>query len=122
MSQAVKIILLIASFFPVVIAQVLASQLLSQPVGNHRWLEDNVGFLVFLLAAFQLAIAAFFIWHLRNRSTVPRAQHLNWILQFLFIPIPLGVAGYWYRHIWRAVGTRSNHSSEADGSTAQLKR
>jgi hypothetical protein len=104
MSQSTKIFLLTASFLPVLIAQVFAFLLLSQPVGSHSWLESNLGYLVLSLVAFQFAIAAFFIWHLRNRSKVPREQRLNWMLQFLFLPIPLGVAGYWYKYIWRANG------------------
>ena len=102
MSQAAKVLLLIASFLPILIAQVLAFLLLSHPVGSHLWLESNIGYLVLSLVAFQFAIAAFFIWHLRSRSKVPREQRLNWILQFLFFP--LSIAGYWYKHIWRANG------------------
>jgi hypothetical protein len=104
MSQAAKILLLIASFLPVLIAQVCAFLLLSQPIGSHSWLENNFGYWVLSLVAFQFAMAAFFIWHLRNRSKVPREQRLNWMLQFLFLPIPLGMAGYWYKHIWRSNG------------------
>jgi len=104
MSQASKILLLIVSFLPVLAAQVFAFLLLSKPVGSHLGLEANVGYLVLLLAASQFSLAAFYIWHLRNRSTVQPEQRVNWILQFLFLPIPFGVAGYWYKHIWRANG------------------
>jgi uncharacterized membrane protein len=102
MSQAGKILLLIASFFPVLIAQVFAFLLLSKPVGSSSWLEDNIVYLVLSLVAFQFAIATFFVWHLRNRSRVPREQRLSWVLQFLFLP--LGVVGYWYEHVWRVDG------------------
>jgi hypothetical protein len=102
MSQATKLLLLIASFFPLVIGQVFAFLLLSKPVGGHPWLEDNAGYLVLFLVAFQFAIAAFFIWHLKNRSTVPQGQRMGWVLQFLFLP--LGVVGYWYKHVWQVNG------------------
>jgi hypothetical protein len=102
MSQATKIFLLIASFLPLLLGQIFAFLLLSNPVGGHPWLEDNVGYLVLSLVAFQFAIAAFFIWHLRNRSTVPPGQRISWVLQFLFLP--LGLVGYWYKHIWQVDG------------------
>jgi hypothetical protein len=104
LSQASKILLLIVSFLPVLVAQIFAFLLLSQPAGRHPGLEANVGYLVLSLAAFQFVLAAFFIWHLRNHSTVPPEQRVNWILQFLFLPTPFGVTGYWYKHIWRANG------------------
>jgi hypothetical protein len=102
MSQETKLLLLIASFFPLVIGQFFAFLLLSMPVGGHPWLEDNAGYLVLFLVAFQFAIAAFFIWHLKNRSTVPQGQRMGWVLQFLFLP--LGVVGYWYKHVWQVNG------------------
>lgn len=102
MSKATKILLLIASFFPLLLGQVFAFLLLSKPVGGHPWLEDNAGYLVLSLVAFQFAIAAFFIWHLRNRSTVPPGQRISWVLQLLFLP--LGVVGYWYKHVWQVNG------------------
>jgi hypothetical protein len=102
MSQTTKILLLIASFVPLLVGQVLAFLLLSKPVGGHPWLEDTAGYLVLSLVACQFAIAAFFIWHLRNRSTVQPGQHISWVLQFLFFP--LGVVGYWYKHVWQVNG------------------
>jgi hypothetical protein len=102
MSQATKILILIASFFPLLLGQVFAVLLLSKPNAGNPWLEDNVGYLVLSLVVLQFAIAAFFIWHLRTRSKVPPGQRMSWMLQFLFLP--LGVVGYWYKHIWQVNG------------------
>ncbi|KQZ77887.1 hypothetical protein ASD55_17735 [Rhodanobacter sp. Root561] len=102
MSQATKILILIASFLPLLLGQVFAFLLLSKPVGGHPWLEDNVGYLVLSLVVFQATIAAFFIWHLRSCSKVPPGQRTSWVLQFLFLP--LGVVNYWYKHMWRVNG------------------
>lgn len=102
MSRLTRILLLATCFFPVLIAQVLAFSLLSGPVDGSSWLEAHIAYLIFSLVACQLAIAAFFIWHLRNRSRIPREQHLSWVLKFFFVPF--GVVGYWYQHVWRADG------------------
>jgi len=102
MSQATKILVLIASFFPLLLGQAFAFLLLSNPVGGHPLLEHNAGYLVLSLVAFQLAVVAFFIWHLRNRSAVPPGQRISWVLQFLFLPF--GVVGYWYKHVWQVNG------------------
>ncbi|QNP40196.1 hypothetical protein [Lysobacter solisilvae (ex Woo and Kim 2020)] len=104
MSQATKVLLLIASFLPVLAAHVFAFLLLSQQAGERSWLDGHFGQLVFALAAFQFGIAAFFTWHLKNRSSAPKEQHRDWMLQFFFLPSPLGVVSYWYKHIWRANG------------------
>jgi hypothetical protein len=100
MTQLVKILILVASFLPILLAQILALLLLSEPLGAHTWLDGHFASLVVSLIALQLAVVAFYIWHLKKRSAIPRNQHGNWIARFLFTWGLFAVTSYWHKHIW----------------------
>jgi hypothetical protein len=102
MTRLVKILILVASFLPILLAQILAFLLLSEPPGAHTWLDGHFGSLVVSLIALQLAVVVFYIWHLKKRSAIPRDQHGNWMVRFLFTRGLFAVADYWHKHIWGA--------------------
>ncbi len=102
MTRLVKILILVASFLPILLAQILAFLLLSEPPGAHTWLDAHPGSLVVSLIALQLVVVAFYIWHLKQRSAVPRNQHGYWVVRFLFTRGLFAVADYWHKHIWDA--------------------
>jgi hypothetical protein len=101
MSQLAKILILIVSFLPVLAIHVLALLLLSEPRGGRTWLDGHFGYLFASLVALQLAVVAFYIWHLKHRSVVPRKQHGSWVAKFIFTRGPFAFADYWHKHIWR---------------------
>jgi len=102
MTRLTRILILVASFLPFPLAAILAFLLLSEPHGARTWLDVHAGSLVAALIALQLSIVAFYVWHLKQRSTIPRAQHGRWIARFVFSRGPFAVADYWYKHIWGA--------------------
>lgn len=102
MTRLTRILILVASFLPFPLAAILAFLLLSGPHGASTWIDEHDGSLVAALIALHLSIVAFYVWHLKQWSNIPRAQHGRWIARFIFFRGPFAVADYWYKNIWDA--------------------
>ena len=100
MSRLAKILILTASFLPILAIHVIAILVLTEPRGVRTWLDEHTGSLLILIVALQFAVVAFYIWHLKHRSNIPKPQHGTWVAKFLFLRGPFTYVDYWHKHIW----------------------